>query len=100
MTIYTHEILTYDVWGNETDGWEVNDVFRTGLRVAVPVDASDSDVIRAAYGSLEFFSDAEVEEMLNTVEVDPICQHGTPSLYLRVKANERPLIELRPLSVG
>jgi hypothetical protein len=30
---YTYRVYTYDVWGNEEDGYEVNDVFRTSETV-------------------------------------------------------------------
>ena len=29
----TYKIKSYDVWGNKTDGYEVNDVFHTGLEI-------------------------------------------------------------------
>ena len=26
-----YELITYDLWGNWRDGWQVNDAFRTGI---------------------------------------------------------------------
>jgi hypothetical protein len=45
MDIY--EIIRYDVWGNEKDGFEVNDAHHTGVFVSLTKDASDEQIIRA-----------------------------------------------------
>jgi hypothetical protein len=90
----TYEILAYDVWGNETDGWDVNDVFRTGLTVDIDDRHNDRHVVASAYTVLGFPTD----EILGSVEVDPVCQHDTESIYLRVKETARPLMELRPVT--
>lgn len=33
--ILTYEVCRYDVWGNARDGWDVNDVWRTGEKIHV-----------------------------------------------------------------
>ena len=37
----TYDIITYDVWGNTRDGFNVNQAFRTGETVELPPNASD-----------------------------------------------------------
>ena len=39
--------MSLDVWGNRRDGFQVNDVFRTGSRITVPRDASHRQIVRA-----------------------------------------------------
>ncbi len=42
-----YTLLTYDVWGNEKDGYEVNNTFSTGTTIELPTNASDKDIKRA-----------------------------------------------------
>ena len=39
------EIITYDVWYNEENGFWVNDAFHTGEYVTITDDASDKEII-------------------------------------------------------
>lgn len=41
-----YEVITYDVWGNKRDGYEVNDAYHTGEIVDVSDSDSDKDIIR------------------------------------------------------
>jgi hypothetical protein len=41
----TWRVYTLDVWGNEDDGFEVNDRSRAGT-VVIPTDATDEDIVR------------------------------------------------------
>lgn len=81
----TYDFLIYDVWGNEEDGWDVNDVFRSGITVTVPEGASNDDIVALVYEA----------DVAPKVEIDPA--YDADSLYLRVKSNQRPLGELRPV---
>ena len=36
-----YRLYTYDLWGNARDGYDVNDVYRTGVVIELPDDASD-----------------------------------------------------------
>jgi hypothetical protein len=31
--VHEWELITYDVWGNESDGYEVNDLYRTNKKI-------------------------------------------------------------------
>lgn len=41
----TWRLYELDVWGNDEDGYDVNDVFRTGFTVDFEDDISDGDLI-------------------------------------------------------
>lgn len=40
-------LVTYDVWGNEEDGYEVNNKFSTSTVVSIRENATDDQVITA-----------------------------------------------------
>lgn len=83
MIVY--DLIAYDVWGNEEDGWSVNDAIYSGVTVEVPPDATDTQILAHLYD----------DETLARVEVDPAyCDSDT--LYIRVRGNQRPVGELRP----
>ena len=35
----------FDVWGNETDGYEVNDKIDTNIMLEIPYDVTDEELI-------------------------------------------------------
>ena len=78
-----YEIITYDVWGNAKDGWEVNDAYRTGRHVRIRPDASDYAINRAVG--------------LRGVQWDGDPEYG---LYGTFKRTGRPALELRPSTNG
>lgn len=45
-----YRLLNYDVWGNDSDGWTVNDVREYRDNVPVPEDASDEEIINILIG--------------------------------------------------
>jgi hypothetical protein len=45
--INTYDVVSYDVWGNEKDGWEVNDSHKTGMTVELTDEPTDRQVIEA-----------------------------------------------------
>lgn len=51
------EIISYDVWGNPKDGWEVNNAFHTHeiIEVKIPEETNSNDweVVKKAYDRLE-----------------------------------------------
>ena len=82
MPIY--DLILYDVWGNEKDGWDVNDGFRCGVSVTLPEDATDAQVIAAIY----------LEKDRADVVVDSgDCDSGI--FCLSAVHNGRPIGELR-----
>ena len=73
------DIISYDVWGNRHDGYEVNAAYFTGKTVAIDPEASDRAINRA-------------------LNVKSITWHGDPdfALYGELKRNGKPALELRP----
>lgn len=41
------EVIDYDVWGNAKEGFEINDMFRTGTYVMISEDMTDEKIIEA-----------------------------------------------------
>lgn len=40
----TYKVFTLDVWGNEEDGWDVNDIRDSGRTVDIPDDADTARI--------------------------------------------------------
>ena len=76
-----YEIISYDVWGNARDGFNVNQSFHTGVLVEIPDDASDY-LINRRVGARGVEWDGEPEF----------------ALYGTVKRNGKPVCELRPIT--
>lgn len=41
-----YQLIEYDVWGNEEDGFVVNQAFYTKQYVDIPKGASDAEIVR------------------------------------------------------
>ena len=41
-----YEVIKYDVWGNSTDGYEVNNAFRTNLFINIEGNDTDKDILK------------------------------------------------------
>lgn len=78
----TYELVSYDVWGNAEDGWEVNQSFRTGHEIQVPVGASDK----------KFLSVAMIDQRIYEVD-NAISDENT--VYIRRKRDGMPAHEWR-----
>lgn len=44
--------VSYDVWGNSHDGWEVNDVFKTDIFLYVPQDCPNKEILKRLRGTV------------------------------------------------
>lgn len=82
------EVINYDVWGNEEEGFEVNGSYTTGYEIEISDTASDKEIIDALK-EIEFLSNKCNE---NTVDIDGETEF---SLYLEWSKNSYPLCELR-----
>ena len=75
----------YDVWGNEHDGWEVNDSSRQGT-IEVKADCTDAEVWAAlvdagiAKGPL---SRASIEDLGTCIQIDD-AKTGRPTFTLNM----------------
>jgi len=83
-----YEIIDYDVWGNEEDGWQVNQSFHTGRFVEIPEGARDYQIVRALKNAGVFRS------RVQTADVRIDGEEGY-SLYLEDARTGRPELELR-----
>lgn len=85
------EVLSLDVWGNETDGYEVNDAHRIATidfgDVSQPLDSLTDRQIMNRYKAVTGAATARHLEISNNSDTD--------SIYIDVKREGRPLMELR-----
>ena len=94
-TMKRYEIISYDVWGNKKDGYEVNNAFRTGWFIELPEDASDKQIRSALYRS--GYCSRGILSM--KIEHDGTGDELS-SYYLEdnsVRAGGMPFCELRPI---
>ncbi len=81
MLVY--RLYTYDVWGNEDDGFQVNDVFRTDATLTIP-DTATNDVIACV-----------VSDMLGYSPLTVAPYDNDRIIYLENADNLKPVCELR-----
>jgi len=48
MALY--EIISYEVWGNPKDGWEVNDAHYTDSKIEIPENSTDLEILNLLKG--------------------------------------------------
>lgn len=73
------ELHTYDTWGNAEDGYDVNDICKSGT-VEVSDDANQADVIAAFIES----GDIGANKVAGLV-FDDLCQN---SLWIEIESKE------------
>jgi hypothetical protein len=83
-----YDVHDLDVWGNEEEGFEINDVYPSRGKIEIPTDAKDADIVRMLKdeGFLKDtvkFSDVEIEG-------------DEYELYIRDSKTSEPVFELRP----
>ena len=93
--ITTWQLVTYDVWGNARDGWEVNQAFQSG---EYELEASLELHNNGRYGS-EFIaatvSDHELRKKLGLRRFIDSGMGDDVTLYIEDSRNSKPLCELR-----
>jgi|CXWL01.1.fsa_nt_gi hypothetical protein len=84
----TWKIITYDVWGNEKDGYEINQSFYSGREVELPAEPEDEQV-RAALIEAGYLKKSN---QLRHLEFD-----GDGDGFVRVsrKRDSYPIVELQ-----
>lgn len=87
-----YRLYDYDVWGNEEDGWEVNDVFKTDNIAALNPKWSDKEIIKALKTQSIIVS--EVDEKKVEIEGDEdrlyFSYKGRPEFEMRLEERSNP----------
>jgi hypothetical protein len=83
-----YEYISYDVWGNESDGYEVNQAFTTGEYVELDTDTSDKELL------ISLIRQGFAKDSICFESVDIQGEQGY-SLYFEY--NGKPEFELRPV---
>ena len=81
------EVIDYDVWGNEEDGFEVNNKFRTGEKIMLEETMTDNEITKSLIrqGALK-------QEADGNVDYDGEFEY---TLYLTDSRNSEPIMELQ-----
>ena len=69
-----YEYISYDVWGNENDGYEVNQAFHTGEFVDIDPIASDEGIVESLQEQMGFIS--------GSIDFDELLIDGDPGFSL------------------
>lgn len=84
------EVITLDVWGNEKEGYEVNNAFTSGQSFIVPENATDKLILKhvKALGYLN-----------KKTKFSSLVVHGENDLYIdwQKRGNNSPCLQLRRL---
>jgi hypothetical protein len=86
-----YELIIYDVWGNKTDGYEVNNAFTTGDHIEINDSDSDEDIIRG----LKRMGLIKANCRFSSFEIDG--ENGY-SLYVNYSPDSYPVCELRAVN--
>ena len=88
-----YKVLGYDVWGNEVEGFEVNDLYPTPFSISVTENMKDETIINKLIevGYLD-------EQTIIKLNME-FCIEGEHGYYLYVyREHDRyPMCELRPV---
>lgn len=84
----TYELIDYDVWGNEEEGFWVNQAFHTGQHVEVPEGATDAQLVAILVDEGHLKSNVTAAD----IEVDGEEGHH---FYFNDAKNGEPLFELQ-----
>lgn len=85
---YRYEVIIPDVWGNEEDGWEVNDIRKTGEFYSITNKASDNEVLSTLVND-EWISRLDKENVSLEFE------DGDSSLWVIRISDDKPLLKLQ-----
>lgn len=92
--VSTWDIVTYDVWGNAKDGWEVNDAYRSGT-----VDIRLRPETHNVGTPMEFVSaspsDADIRDALGVSRIRLETEGDDLCIYVNRARDGYPLGELR-----
>ena len=88
-----YKVIDYEVWGNERDGFDVNDLIPTPFEISVTENMRDETIIKklvdVGFLNIKALEPRELKEFVVEGE------HGY-SLYIYQEYNRYPVCELRP----
>jgi len=84
-----YEYISYDVWGNDADGYEVNQSFTTGEYINLDPYASDNEILVSLIKQ-DFIKDS--------ISFDAVTITGESEYSLYFDYNGKPEFELRPVN--
>lgn len=99
LNLVIYDVISLDVWGNEKDGFEINNAYHTGRTVALPVNPTLDQTLRALRAAGEFDRTAH----RRTIAWSPEVEHGSEDLTVIRRKTGKPLLTLspqRPKSTG
>jgi hypothetical protein len=91
--VSTFEILSLDVWGNEQDGFDVNNIFSTGIKLKLKENCSDKDICKA----LKTAGYLKKGIRTKSLSIDGDFDYN---LYIDEAKNGRPFCHLRNMKEG
>ena len=72
----------FDVWGNETDGYEVNDKIDTNITLEIPYDVTDEELISKLVNVGFLGNNATVENVRIEWSDETFCELFEMGTYL------------------
>lgn len=84
-----YEIISYDVWGNNEDGYEVNNKFTTGITLEIEETESNEKIIKMLK-DLNYLN-----KLIKFVVSD---QSDENNIYIDLASDYRPICELREVT--
>ena len=82
-------VISLDIWGNETDGWEVNDCHKLGHFEMDAVDFDNDDALIHALITNDYLAEHVTPDSVNIDWMDE------NSCYINRAEDGRPLLEIR-----
>lgn len=74
--------ITYDVWGNDQDGWDVNAAYPTSVVYRISEHATDETILKTVW-----------EDNADKVELEWSSEEDT--IFFTIKETSEPLGEIR-----
>jgi len=78
-----YRLFLYDVWGNEHDGWDVNDVFKSGYYFSAGVEHTDAELTNMVGDLFGLQLQIDVGSDENTIYFSD--ENGKPVCELRIE---------------
>ena len=78
-----YRVFTYDVWGNDNAGWDVNDVFKSSYYFSAGVEHTDAELTNMVGDLMGLQLQIDVGSDENTIYFSDL--NGKPVCELRIE---------------